>query len=133
MSKKPEDYKWVFILGQPVHKAELNKIFILAALLLALLIVCSVDAYRYITEEFANQEALPSVLAEELHPVEAFMNGYLETTGHGSINSLRGVGNYQVGAIEMEIQLLAKPPHFYRQDLSIQGYTLEVGYDGDEL
>ena len=143
MNKKPDNYEWIFIFGQSFHRAELYKL--VAFTLVALSTVFGVLAYvfwgyffpepiRDVAVVEAEQiEATEVITKEPDDPLDIFFENHFAATRYNDVESIRALGTYTSGEIELEFKLLAKNPHFYKQTLTYKDRVIEAGYDGERL
>lgn len=143
MKSKDKIETYVFIMGQSFPRSELIKLALIA--LLVLLMLAAGGVYLYLdwktgveqriaqAEELQELEAEAAIEAADQNPLIAFFDFYLEQTNFDEIDSIRAVGPYRVGEVEMELTFLAKRPGLYRQSLSRGPLLIEFGYDGDTV
>lgn len=151
MKKTNAKNEWVTILGHPFHRDELVKLLIIGFLFILVVggtvgyfiwkVFDDQKRFREIVaeEEVAAEEReftfLPNQLAEAVveSPVEHFLFSHFAATRFNEVKSIRAIGTYTSGEVELEFTLMGKHPRFYKQVLKGYGKVLEAGYDGNEL
>ncbi|MFQ3224833.1 MAG: hypothetical protein ACI8Z5_001085 [Lentimonas sp.] len=143
MSDKPDGYEWIFVLGFPIPRSEFYKLLLFG--LSAVSVVVGLVVYFYWGLFFpeaardaqvvkAEQVTATEVITAELKgELQVFFEDHFAATRYNEVESIRAVGTYSSGDVEMEFTLLAKNPHFYKQSLRYKDKLIEAGYDGSEL
>ncbi|NQY32226.1 MAG: hypothetical protein HRT56_03540 [Coraliomargarita sp.] len=133
---------WVVLMGHPFHKLEVLKIcafFLVVTLafvgVVAFMLFDSATVTRQEqeivdTHVASKQEAGPDF---QQNPVEHFFEQHLIKTKYDEVNSIRALGSYTTGDVEMDFELLVKKPRYYKQVIEKNGRKLEVGFDGSKL
>lgn len=127
-------------MGHSFHKMEFLKIIIFV--MVAVIIASGIGVYflyDYMTVRVEEEELLEQHIAfadqpiEAPDPVEAFLKNHFAVTRFNEVNSIHARGSYRMGELEVDIELLAKQPRYYKQIIRIGDRVLEVGFDGEEL
>lgn len=143
MSDKPDNYEWINILGNTVHRSEFYKLLFFAFVVLSVILGLATYFVWPIlfpeptksaeVIEAEQAEAVEVITEEEVDPLELFFEQHFAATRYNEIESIRASGTYSSGEVEMEIVFLAKNPHFYKQTLVYKNTKIEAGYDGAQL
>ena len=143
MSDKADGYEWIFVLGFPIQRSEFYKILFFG--LSALSVVVGLVVYfcwgLFFPKAARDEEVVEAeqMIATEVitvgkkDKVDVFFENHFAATRYNEVESIRAVGTYTSGEVEMEFTLLAKNPHFYKQSLRYQDRLVEAGYDGSGL
>ena len=143
MSNKPDGYEWIFVLGFPIPRSEFYKLLFFG--LSALSVIVGLVVYfcwgLFFPEVARDAEVVEAekviatevITVEEKDDVEVFFEDHFAATRYNEVESIRAVGTYSSGEVEMEFTLLAKNPHFYKQSLRYKDRLIEAGYDGSDL
>ena len=143
MSEKPDGYEWIFVLGYPIPRGEFYKLLLFGLSALSIVIGLVVyfcwglffpQAARDEKVVEAEQEIATEVITEVIKSeLDLFFEDHFAATRYNEVESIRAVGTYTSGEVEMEFTLLAKNPHFYKQSLKYEDRLVEAGYDGEAL
>ena len=143
MSKKPDNYEWIFIFGTPIYRTEFYKLLAFGCLgcftvlgvvgYFAWSVFLPKPARELAVVEVEQAEAMEVISTEPVDPLEQFFEQHFVATRYNEIESIRATGTYISGTVEMKIVFLAKNPHFYKQTLVYKHTTIEAGYDGSQL
>lgn len=140
MSDKPDNYEWINVFGNTIHRTEFYKLLFFAFLACAVV----VGSGLYLTWDYffptrsevteADQEQAVEVITEEVvDPRDVFFEQHFAATRYDEVESIRASGTYTSGEVQMKIVFLAKNPHFYKQTLLYKDVKVEAGYDGTQL
>lgn len=142
--KQPGKSEWIFVFGHPIHRTEFYKLLFFG--LSTVVLLCGLVLYFCWGLLFPAPARASAVVAAESAVATEVITEFSKTeldllfaqhraaTRYEEVKSIRAVGSYTSGEVEMEFTLFAKFPHFYKQSLKfVEGGLVEVGYDGTEL
>ena len=140
MSEKPDNYEWINVFGNTIHRTEFYKLLFFGFLVLSVVL----GSLGYLTWSYffpartvvtaADQVEAVEVMTEKVvDPRDVFFEQHFAATRYDEIESIRATGTYTSGDVEMELIFLAKNPHFYKQTLLYEQVKVEAGYDGEQL
>lgn len=140
MDKKPKNFDWVVIWGHTFHKAELVKLACIFGFffLIALGVAGYLGNYYWQAHQSKLAEAEGEIetvieVKEQMDPVRRFVETHFAKTRFNEVNSIRAVGRYTAGDVELAFTLLGKQPRFYKQVLEFNGRKIEAGFDGQQM
>ncbi|MGJ8653869.1 MAG: hypothetical protein ACSHX8_11390 [Opitutaceae bacterium] len=136
--EKLESY--YFIFGQSFPRGELIKLAVIALLLFSALSIGGYFIYKDWAEsndtKLEKLEAAAELEADapqSLSPLSLFYERYKEQAHMNEVQSIRALGQYEVGEIVMDLEFLAKRPSLYKQRISVQNHVIEFGFDGEDV